>query len=89
MDFCLFFSYGSNVTYIKPELIFLLFCFKVALKALCSSFQESPSEEYYSLLQPSDLNFEGMFSISFYSLEGGTGTIQPVQELPVKMLRIQ
>lgn len=89
MDFCLFFSYGSNVTCTKPELIFLLFCFKVSLKALCSPFQESPSEEYYSLSQPSNLNFEGMFSISFYSLEGGTGTIQPVQELPVKMLRIQ
>lgn len=52
-------------------------------------FQESPSLEYYSLLQPLDLNFEGMFFISFYCLKGGTGTIQVVQELPVKMLRIQ
>lgn len=52
-------------------------------------FQESPSLEYYSLLEPLHLNFEGMFSISFYSLKGGRETIRVVQELPVKMLRIQ
>lgn len=77
------------MAYIKLELIFQSFHFKLALICLCAPFQEIPSQGYYGLSQPPDLNFEGMFSISLYSLEGGTGTIQPVQELPEKMLRIQ